>query len=141
MNLATDQNAYGNYDSTNILQNIQYSTDTTTNQYTTTGYTDINSAYGTSADQYNNIETNNYNITKKLLKYRLCNETSMVNMPSNYKISLPLNQLFCIDKDDILFGGNWNHDFLNYLEVNLYLCEDGVPFNSSDPNIYGTNVQ
>ena len=68
-----------------------------------------------------------------LLNYTLCNETSMINKPDNYKIGLPLDQLFCIDKDDILFGGNWNHYFLNYLEINLYLCEDGVVYNSSDP--------
>ena len=49
MNLATDQNAYGNYDSTNILQNTEYTTDVTTNQYST-GFT----------DQYQNIETSNY---------------------------------------------------------------------------------
>ena len=67
-----------------------------------------------------------------LLNYTLCNETSMINKPENYKIGLPLNELFCIDKDDILFGGNWNHYFLNYLEINLYLCEDGVVYNSSD---------
>ena len=67
-----------------------------------------------------------------LLNYTLCNETSMVNKPENYKIGLPLSELFCIDKDDILFGGNWNHYFLNYLEINLYLCEDGVVYNSSD---------
>ena len=67
-----------------------------------------------------------------LLNYKLCNETSMINKPENYKIGLPLNQLFCIDIDDILFGGNWNHYFLNYLEINLYLCEDGVVYNSSD---------
>ena len=40
-----------------------------------------------------------------LLNYTLCNETSMINKPDNYKIGLPLDQLFCIDKDDILFGG------------------------------------
>ena len=68
-----------------------------------------------------------------LLNYKLCNETSMVNRPDKYKIDVPLNQLFCIDKDDILFGGNWNHKFLNYLEINLYLCEDGVFYNTSDP--------
>ena len=67
------------------------------------------------------------------LNYRLCNETSMAEMPNYYKISVPLNQLFCIEKDNILFGGNWNHHFLNYIEINLYLCEDGVAFNSSDP--------
>ena len=68
-----------------------------------------------------------------LLNYKLCNETSLANRPDKYIIDVPLNQLFCIDKDDILFGGNWNHNFLNYLEINLYLCEDGIFYNSSDP--------
>ena len=57
----------------------------------------------------------------------------MINRPDLYKIDVPLNQLFCIDRDDILFGGNWNYNYLNYLEINLYLCEDGVSFNTSDP--------
>ena len=68
-----------------------------------------------------------------LLNYTLCNETSMINKPENYIIGVPLNQLFCIDKDEILLGGNWNYYFLNYIEINLYLCEDGVVYNSSDP--------
>ena len=68
-----------------------------------------------------------------LLNYKLCNETSMANKPYNYKINVPLSQLFCIERDDILFGGNWNHQFLNYIEINLYLCEEGVAYNSSDP--------
>ena len=68
-----------------------------------------------------------------LLKYKLCNETSMAERPNHYKISVPLNQLFCIERDDILFGGNWNHEFLNYIEINLFLCEEGVAYNSSDP--------
>ena len=79
MNLATEsinentnyavgsgENAYGNYDSTNILQNIQYSTDATTNQYTT-GLTDINTQFGTTnggvletTDQYQNIGATDY---------------------------------------------------------------------------------
>ena len=68
-----------------------------------------------------------------LLKYKFCNETSMVDRPDIYRIDIPLNQLFCFEKNDILFGGNWNHNFLNYIEINLYLCEDGAAFNSSDP--------
>ena len=68
-----------------------------------------------------------------LLKYKLCNETSMVNKPYNYKIDIPLNELFCFERDDILFGGNWNHDYLYYIEINLYLCEDGIAYNKSDP--------
>ena len=68
-----------------------------------------------------------------LLNYRLCNETSMIKKPKNHKINVPLNQLFCIEFDNILFGGNWNNDFLNYIEINLFLCEDGISYNSSDP--------
>ena len=69
----------------------------------------------------------------QLLNYKFCNETSMAYMPKNYRIDTPLNQLFCIDKDNITFGGNWNEKFLNYIEINLYLCEEGIPYNSSDP--------
>ena len=68
-----------------------------------------------------------------LLKYKLCNETSMANKPDNYKIDVPLNELFCIEQDDIPFGGNWNDQYINYIEISLYLCEDGVYFNQSDP--------
>ena len=68
-----------------------------------------------------------------LLNYKFCNETSMANMPNNYKIDIPLNQLFCIDRDNISFGGNWNEKYLHYLEINLYLCEEGIPYNLSDP--------
>ena len=67
------------------------------------------------------------------LNYKFCNETSMAHMPKNYRIDTPLNQLFCIDKDNITFGGNWNEKFLNYIEINLYLCEEGISYNSSDP--------
>ena len=38
-----------------------------------------------------------------LLNYRLCNETSMVDKPLNYRIDIPLNQLFCIDVENISF--------------------------------------
>ena len=68
----------------------------------------------------------------RLLSYKLCNETEMGNKPDNYKIDVPLNELFCIDKDDIPFGGNWNGDYIYYLGINLYLCEEGIYFNSSD---------
>ena len=67
-----------------------------------------------------------------LLNYKFCNETEMINRSDLYKIDVPLNQLFCFD-NDILFGGNWNYNYLNYLEINLYLCEDGAPYNASDP--------
>ena len=77
----------------------------------------------------------NYGMELKyhLLNYKLCNETSMANKPNNYKIDVPLNELFCIDQDDITFGGNWNGKFINFIEMNLYLCEEEIYFNLSDP--------
>ena len=66
------------------------------------------------------------------LKYTLCNETSMVNISNQYKIDTPLDELFCIEQGDIPFGGHWLGENLYYLEVNLYLCENGIEFNASD---------
>ena len=66
------------------------------------------------------------------LKYRLCNETAMANITDIYKIDTPLNELYCIEENDIPFGGSWLGDNLYYLEVNLFLCEDGIEFNETD---------
>ena len=46
-----------------------------------------------------------------LLHYKICNETSMINKSINYKIDVPLNELFCIDENDIKFGGSWNGNY------------------------------
>ena len=46
---------------------------------------------------------------------------------------VPINELFCIDQEDIPFGGNWNSNFINYIEIDLYLCEERIYFNSTDP--------
>ena len=66
------------------------------------------------------------------LNYTLCNETSMVNVTGQYKIDTPLNELWCIEQNDIPFGGSWLSDKLFYLEVNLFLCEGGIRYNASD---------
>ena len=68
-----------------------------------------------------------------LLNYKFCNETSMANKPDNFKINVPLNELFCIDQEDLPFGGSWNSHYLYYIEYNLHLCKDGINFNASDP--------
>ena len=81
--------------------------------------------------KYNN--NNQMDLHYHLLNYKLCNETSMANKPNNYRINADLNELYCIDHDDILFGGSWNSGFINYIELNLYLCDENIYFNSSDP--------
>ena len=81
--------------------------------------------------KYNNMTGMNFNY--HLLNYKLCNETSMSNKTKNYKIDIKLNQLFCIDRDDIPFGGSWADNYINYLQINIYLCKDGIDLNISDP--------
>ena len=66
------------------------------------------------------------------LNLKLCNETSMINETHNFKIEVPLNELFCIEKDNISFGGNWNDAYINYIEINLVLCKDAIYYNSTD---------
>ena len=73
------------------------------------------------------------NLTYHTLNYKLCNETSMANKSEAYKIPIPLNEIFCIDNDDIPWGGSWHGDILYYVEVNLFLCEEGMDFDSNDP--------
>ena len=73
------------------------------------------------------------NLKYHTLNYTLCNETSMANRPESYKINVPLDELYCIEQDDILFGGFWNSKFMYYIEINLYLCDGNIIFNSSDP--------
>ena len=81
--------------------------------------------------KYNN--NNQMDLHYHLLNYKLCNETSMAKKPNNYRINAALNELYCIDQDDLLFGGSWNSGFIYYIEINLYLCDENIYFNSSDP--------
>ena len=67
------------------------------------------------------------------LNYSLCNETSMANKSNNYKIDIELNELFCINENDINFGGSWHSGYVYFIEINLFLCEDGIDFDANDP--------
>ena len=73
-----------------------------------------------------------FNIQTKNLNYKLCNETSMVNRPDFYKINIPLEQLYCIDMDDLEIGGAWVSLFINYVTMDFYLCEDGINYNETN---------
>ena len=74
-----------------------------------------------------------------LLNYTLCNETIMANKPENYRINVPLNELYCIEQEGVLFGGHWNSQFLNYIEIKVFLCDENILFNSSDPRCKKTD--
>ena len=73
-------------------------------------------------------DSKEYNYTKKILNYKLCNETSL-NYESNiYQITVSLNELYCIDMEDLDMGGSWMSEFINYIEFDLYYCEDGINY-------------
>ena len=78
-------------------------------------------------------DTFGMDLTYRTLNYKLCNETSMANKTDEYQIDVPLNELFCLEEDDIPWGGSWYGNILYYIEVNLFLCEEGIHFNASDP--------
>lgn len=81
-----------------------------------------------------NEETKEVNIKKIEINNKLCNETSMANITnSTYRISMPLNELYCIDMDDLEIGGSWITDFINYIQFDLYYyCKEGNQYNESN---------
>ena len=81
-----------------------------------------------------NEETKEVDIKKIEINYKLCNETSMANINNSiYRISMPLNELYCIDMDDLEIGGSLITDFLNYIQFDLYYyCKEGIKFNESN---------
>ena len=81
---------------------------------------------------YRDNKTKHFNLTTKILNYKLCSETSMVNKSSAYHLSIPLNEIYCIDMDDLDMGGSWIGDFINYVEFDLYFCENGINYNDND---------
>ena len=76
--------------------------------------------------------TNDFNITKKLLNYKLCNETSMASVNNIYQITVPLSEIYCIDMDDLDMGGSWSSEYINYIEFDLYYCEDGINYDKNN---------
>ena len=77
--------------------------------------------------------TNEFNLTSKILDYKLCSETSMEFERNIHQISIPLNEIFCIDMDDLDMGGSWLSEYINYVEFDLYYCEDGVSYDENNP--------
>ena len=63
--------------------------------------------------------TSDFNLTTKILDYKLCNETSMetsMEFKRNiHQISIPLNEIFCIDMDELDMGGSWTSEFTKFL--------------------------
>ena len=79
-----------------------------------------------------NENSNGMDLTYSLIDYKLCNETSMANRSDTYIMNISLDNLYCINMEDLDVGGNWQGDFINYIEFDLFICEDGINYNESD---------
>ena len=78
-------------------------------------------------------ETNQgMDLSYNIINYKLCNETSMVNSGVLYMINISLENLYCIDMEDLEMGGSWQTSFINYIEFDLYICEDGINYDKLD---------
>ena len=77
---------------------------------------------------------NSLKLTYEIINYRLCNETSMKNNSDYFSIDIDLEQLFCIDMEDLDMGGSWDNDFINYVEFDLYTCKEGIDYDENNTN-------
>ena len=76
--------------------------------------------------------TRDFNLTYTTLNYKLCNETSMAIENNTYQITVPLSELYCIEMDNLEMGGSWITEFINYIQFDLYYCEDGISYNETN---------
>ena len=86
---------------------------------------------------YKGVKNNTNNaidLSYDILNYTLCNKTSMIDNYDSYIINIDLDQLYCIDMDELNIGGSWNSDFINYIELDLYSCKNGIDYNENNIN-------
>ena len=88
--------------------------------------------------KYNN-ETGAMKTNYTLISYKLCNETSMKNLGKEFLLDISLEELYCIDMEELNMGGSWTSDFINYIRFDLYLCKDGINYNESNLNCTSFN--
>jgi len=68
------------------------------------------------------------------IKYKLCNETDFAQRGNNYYIDVPLEKLYCMEIENVELGGGWTSDFMNYIELNIFLCKEGIHYDESNNN-------
>lgn len=74
------------------------------------------------------------NLSYNIINYKLCNETSMMNSSLKYIIDVELDQLYCIDMEELDMGGSWDADFINYITFDIYNCKNGINYDENNPN-------
>ena len=81
-----------------------------------------------------NVPKKVMNLSYDLINYRLYNETSMKNNSDSYLLDIDLNQIYCIDMEDLYLEGSWDNEYINYIEFDLYACKDGIDYDENNDN-------
>ena len=89
---------------------------------------------------YYSRENKNDIIKSKKLSYKFCNQTSIVNIQNNILIDTSIDDLYCIDMDDLLMGGSWSSDYLYYIQFDLYSCPNNTNCITNN-DIYLNNIE
>jgi hypothetical protein len=56
----------------------------------------------------------------------------MKNLGKEFLLDINLSELYCIDMEDLNMGGSFNAEFINYIRLDIYLCENGIKYNESN---------
>ena len=83
------------------------------------------------SSKYNSV-TGKMETNYTLINYTLCNETSMKNLGKEFLLDIDLDNLYCIDMEQLDMGGSFNADFINYIRLDLYLCENGIKYDEKN---------
>jgi hypothetical protein len=70
----------------------------------------------------------------KFINYKLCNETSMKNNSEYFMLDIELDQLYCIDMEDLYIGGGWDAEYLYLITLDLYICKNGINYDEHNKN-------
>lgn len=57
------------------------------------------------------------NLRETKLNYKLCNETYMIDDYNIYKMTIPLNEVYCIDLDDLNGEGSWITGLCEFYQI------------------------
>ena len=66
------------------------------------------------------------------INYKLCNETDFAQRGKNHFIDVDLDKLYCMEFDNIELGGGWTADFINYIQLDIYICKNGIEYDENN---------
>ena len=75
-----------------------------------------------------------FKINTKKINFKLCKEILKSGLSNLFSFEIPLNELYCIDSEDIEIGGSWTELFNNYIKFDISLCENNNNSGEEDIN-------